>query len=214
MRHLDRLPEPDILKQKSVQWLATFLASGKKRPDNSKYAHPSIRQTLETMSHTKCFYCECSLKEYGEEVDHHIEVTVNNTLSFSWDNLYLSCPDCNKKIPHDVIPIGNALDPLVDSDDEIKRHIIFVDENIFEVNSSVKGQKTIEKYRLDSDVQDNKRRRQLQKLYKTLLECLDKGGRQGLKPEDKEAIRRYTYKSSPYSYMCECYLKKCYPEVF
>lgn len=214
MRHINRLPKPDILKLKGGQWLAGYLASGKKRPDNSKYAHPTIKQSLESMSHTKCYYCECSLKEFGEEVDHHIEVTFDKNLAFEWTNLYLSCSDCNKKIPQDIIAIDEALDPLVDTDDEIKKHIMFVEETIIEVNSSVKGQKTIQKYRLDSKVQDNRRQRQLNKLFKTINQCLRKGGVAGLTEQDKEIIRRYTYPSSPYSYMCECYLKDNYPEVF
>ncbi len=214
MRHIERLPEPDKLREKGSQWLAQFLASGKNRPDSSKYAHNSVKQCLESMSHTKCYYCECSLKEFGEEVDHHIEVTVDKNLAFKWENLYLSCPDCNKKIPHNIIAINEALDPLVDSDDEIKKHITFVEETIIEINCSEKGQNTIQKYRLGSKVQDNRRRRQLIKLFKTINQCLRKGGISGLTEQDKECIRRYSYPSSPYSYMCECYLKENYPEVF
>lgn len=213
MRHIDRFPEPEILRTKGNRWLADFLASGKKRPDCSKYAHPDIKQSLESMSHTKCFYCECSLKDFGEEVDHHIEVTVDNKQAFEWTNLYLSCPDCNKKIAHNVIPTFEALDPVVDSDEEIKKHITFVEDTIVEVKGSVKGQKTIQKYRLDSKIQDNRRQRQLGKLFKTMINCLKKGGMSGLTEQDKESIRRYTYPSSPYSYMCECYLKENYPGV-
>ena len=213
MRHIDRLREPEKLKEKGSQWLASFLASGKKHPDSSKYAHPSIKLQLESMSHTKCFYCERSLKDWDEEVDHHIEVSVNKNFAFEWTNLYLSCSDCNKKIPHDEISIYDALDPLVDTDEVIKDHITFVDETIIEVNNSVKGRNTIKKYRLDSKVHDNRRQRQLIKLLKSIAQCLKNGGLQGLTTQDKEALRRYTYTSSPYSYMCECYLKDNLPEV-
>ena len=214
MRHIERLREPEKLKEKGSQWLVEYLASGKDRPANSKYAHPSIKQVLESMSHTKCFYCERSLKDGGEEVDHHIEVSVNKNLAFKWTNLYLCCSDCNKKIPHDEISIYDALDPLVDTDEEIKNHITFVDETIIEVNNSVKGRNTILKYRLDSKLHDNRRQRQLIKLSKLLSECLKKGGVQGMSAQDKEALRRYTYSSSPYSYMCECYLRELIPELF
>lgn len=214
MRHIDRLPEPDILREKGSLWLTKYIESGKKRPDSSKYAHPSIKQALESMSHTKCFYCECSVKEGGEEVDHHIEVTVDKNQAFNWENLYLSCSDCNKKVAHNVIKVEDALDPIVDSDDEIRRHINFAEESIYEVNGSVKGQNTIKKYRLNSKVLDNRRRKQLQKLLKTIVECLKKGGINALTDADKEAIRRYAYKSSPFSYMCECYLRDKFSVVF
>lgn len=213
MRHIERLEEPAKLREKGSQWLAAFLASGNNRPDSSKYAHLSIKQQLESMSHTKCFYCERSLKDGDEEVDHHIEVSVDKNLAFEWSNLYLSCSDCNKKIPHDEISIYDALDPLVDTDEEIKSHMTFVDETVIEVNNSVKGQNTIKKYRLDSKAHDNKRQRQLIKLSKFIGQCLRNGGVQGLTAQDKEAIRRYTYTSSPYSYMCECYLRDNLPEV-
>ena len=125
----------------------------------------------------------------------------------------MSCSECNDKVPHDVIAIDEALDPIIDSDDEIQRHITFVGEYIYEVNGSDKGQKTIEKYRLGSEVLDNRRRKQLQKLNKTIIDCLRKGGTKALTDGDKEAIRRYTYRSSPFSYMCECYLRDQFPEV-
>ncbi len=213
MRHIDRLPKPQILEQKGKEWLDKFLESGKKRPDSSKYAHQSVKQALESMSNTKCFYCECSVKEWGEEVDHHIEVTLDKTLAFNWDNLYLSCSDCNKKIPHNVIRIDEALDPIVDSDEEIKRHITFAEESIYEMNGSEKGRKTIEKYRLNSKILDNRRRMQIKKMQTTIIECLKKGGTSCLTNDDKELIKRYTYRSSPFSYMCECYLKEHLPEV-
>ena len=112
-----------------------------------------------------------------------------------------------------MISIYDALDPLVDTDEVIKDHITFVDETIIEVNNSVKGRNTIKKYRLDSKVHDNRRQRQLIKLLKSIAQCLKNGGLQGLTTQDKEALRRYTYTSSPYSYMCECYLKDNLPEV-
>ena len=213
MRHIERLPEPDILKNKGKQWLEKFLESNKPRPDNKKYAHKDIVATLEDMSQTKCFYCECSLKDEPKEVDHHIEVSIDKSGAFKWDNLYLSCPDCNDKLNHNTIAIEDALDPIVDSDEEIKKNIYYEEESIFERNGSTKGRNTIKKYKLSSTIQDNKRRKHLQKLYNTVIKCLEKGGRAALSEEDKEAFRRYANNSSPYSYMCECYLKKHFPEV-
>jgi hypothetical protein len=36
MRTIQRLPEPQILMDRKKQWLDTFLASGKPRPDSNK----------------------------------------------------------------------------------------------------------------------------------------------------------------------------------
>ncbi len=70
MRHLKRLPVPQILVEKKEEWTRKFIASGKKRPDSSKYAHASIKEVLQTMSLHKCFYYERSLKDVPSEVDH------------------------------------------------------------------------------------------------------------------------------------------------
>ena len=98
MRHIDRLREPEKLKEKGSQWLASFLASGKKHPDSSKYAHPSIKLQLESMSHTKCFYCERSLKDWDEEVDHHIEVSVNKNFAFYIEQRFQILKDMNQGV--------------------------------------------------------------------------------------------------------------------
>ena len=53
MRHIDRLAEPGILTEKKAQWLTDFLASGKNRPDSSKYGNKKILDVLNTMSYNK-----------------------------------------------------------------------------------------------------------------------------------------------------------------
>jgi hypothetical protein len=47
MRHVKRLAEPDILVQKKDEWTRKFIASGKKRPNNSKYGHKEIKAALD-----------------------------------------------------------------------------------------------------------------------------------------------------------------------
>ena len=42
MRHIEKGNEPQYLTEHKEGWLQTFLASGKKRPDSKKYAHPKI----------------------------------------------------------------------------------------------------------------------------------------------------------------------------
>ncbi len=76
------------------------------------------------MSFGKCFYCETKLKGKRKEVDHHIEVTVDDTLSFEWYNLYLSYDNCNNKTPHSIISVYDALNPCSNSDEEIMKHLI------------------------------------------------------------------------------------------
>ena len=101
MRHIERLPEPAILKEKHDEWQEKFDKAKKKnskaRPDSSKYGNPKIRKNLEDSSYGKCFYCESKLSGASKEIDHFIEVTINPKMAYTWANLYLSCSNCNDK---------------------------------------------------------------------------------------------------------------------
>jgi uncharacterized protein (TIGR02646 family) len=211
MRAITRLPEPQILIDRKVVWLSDFLASGKKRPDSSKYAHDQIKTQLNLMSFNKCFYCETKLKGKRKEVDHHIEVSVNKNLAFIWENLCLSCDSCNNKIPHSTIPITDALNPLVNTDAEIQTHLTFADELIEPRNNSPLGLRTIQKYRLDSEVLDTRRLKSL-KLFLQLLVQISHNqiseGRNGLTVEEVQAIHRFKNIDHSFSLMFKVIIDK------
>lgn len=217
MRHIDRAAEPPILAKKKDAWLGEFIASGKDRPDSSKYANPQILNQLMGMSSCKCFYCECSLRGIRREVDHHIEISIDRDKAFCWENLYLACSSCNHKINEFSIPSTSTLDPCVDSDEEIKKHITFDAEQIIPVGLSKKGQKTIKKYHLDNEGIDYLRMKRLNKLHE-LIEDIDSGlikaGRKDYTEEERAKLLSYTLHSQPFSYMCEVYLRKKRPSIF
>jgi uncharacterized protein (TIGR02646 family) len=211
MRGLTRLPEPQILTTRKNQWTTSFLASGKKRPDSSKYAHSEIKIQLNSMSHTKCFYCETKLKGKNKEVDHHIEVSVNKNLAFEWSNLYLSCDSCNNKIPHSTIPVNSVLDPLINTDLEIQEHLTFNDEFIEPKNNSTIGLSTIKKFRLDSEVLDTRRLKSLKNFLKVIYEIREnqnKEGRNILNQTEINSIHRFKRIDNSYSLMYEVIIEK------
>jgi hypothetical protein len=154
MIYIKRLPKPAILVQKEAEWTENFLNSEKKRPDNSKYAHPEIKQQLHTMSFNKCFYCERILKGVPKEIDHYIEVAdeKGRELAYNWENLYLACDNCNNKVPHKNIAVTAALNPCKNTNEEIAQHLTFEDEIITTVNHSEIGLNTIQKFRLNSGI--------------------------------------------------------------
>jgi uncharacterized Zn-finger protein len=211
MRGLIRLPKPQILIDKEAKWKNDFIASGKDRPDSSKYGHHKIRIQLATMSFYKCFYCESKLKLEPKEVDHHIEVSIQKDLAFHWENLYLSCDNCNNKIPHNAISIDAALDPCRNNDAKIQEHLTFVDEMITTVDSSQLGFKTIQKYRLDSELLDKRRMTQLKSFHKVLIQILRKQnaeGRKDLNENDLKALNFFKQADQPYSLMFKVILDK------
>ena len=214
MRHIERLPEPAILKTKHQEWQKKFderrAVDEKARPDSTKYAHKEIKDTLYTMSYGKCFYCESKLTGVNKEVDHFIEIAIDPALAYDWENLYLACSNCNDKMDHRAIAVTAALDPCRDSDEEIQRNITFVDEQISAVAGSEKGLNTIKKYRLNTELLDMKRSKWLNKLLKEVTEiqrCMIDDGRHETTEVERKKLLRYTSPDQPYSLMSEMYLK-------
>lgn len=211
MRGLVRLGEPQILINKKALWLSNYLSSGKLRPDSSKYAHASVKIELKSMSFHKCFYCESKLKGVSKEIDHHIEVSVDKTLAFEWENLYLACDNCNNKIPHSTISIGTALDPCRDNDITIQQNLTFKKELIEPKNNSTLGLRTIQKYRLDTELLDTRRLKQISVFQDLLLEIKDKQieeKRNYLNVNEINIIESFKRIDNPYSLMFKILLEK------
>jgi len=208
MRHVKRLAEPDILVQKKDEWTRKFIASGKKRPNNSKYGHKEIKAALFTMSHNKCYYCESLLKGTIKEIDHFIEVSERKALAFEWTNLFLSCENCNNKMSNLSISVDDALNPCIDTDDEIEKHISFEDEQITFLTD--KGDNTIKKFRLSTERLDYLRMRQLQIFTQELIQILqmmNQDGRRKMNETEKKSLKRFAKADNDYSLMFAKYLK-------
>ncbi len=210
MIHIKRLEKPDILERKEAEWLANFIASGKERPDSKKYAHKDIKARLMQMSHNKCFYSEYKFSDNEGEIDHYIEVNPDKNGAFDWDNLYLSIKECNKgKISNAKIPVNTALNPCVDSDEEISNHLFFENGEISSVTP--KGLLTIQKYRLDNPLLNIQRKNKLLEFKDTLLELktnqITENGR-NLTEAEITILRRFASPEYPFSLMFRLLLRK------
>lgn len=221
MKHIDRLDVPKILAKNQKKWEEAYrkkLATNPKaRPDSSKYAHKDIRGQLMTMSYGKCFYCEGPLKDKPKEVDHYIEVNCDTGKAYEWSNLYLACLNCNDKIDHISIPVTDALDPCSDSDETIRENITFNNEIIQPVPGSPKGLTTIKKFRLNSELLDNKRRKWLRRIDKDVREILFRmirESRHEMTDEEKSLLLQYLQPTSCYSLMSEIFFEKELKELF
>lgn len=215
MRHIDRLPIPGVLAKKQAEWQGKYdeklKANPSARPDSSKYAHKDIRGTLMKMSYGKCFYCESQLSNQPKEVDHFIEVAIDHSKAYSWENLYLSCPNCNDKVPHDQIPVTDALDPCRDSDDVIKANISFDNEMIVSVPGSPLGLNTIKKFNLNDELLDTRRAKWLNRIQRSICDILCNlvdDGRAKLNPKELQIIQSFKQSDRPYSLMSEIYIDK------
>lgn len=214
---LTRLPEPAILSENKTKWLDTFrralMVNSKTRPNPRQYGHSDIRDTLRAMSFHKCFYCECKLGEHEDEVEHYLEVAEQPDLAFDWQNLFLSCRECNRrKRPNYQIPVGECVHPC-DSTDSPANHLYF--DNYFDnefirpKGGSSKGAKTIQKYCLDRDELNYRRVKHLQQLERLLrqLQTLRLGeGKRPLSERKKEVIAHFQQPDHAFSLMFSIYL--------
>ena len=221
MRALKRFGKPNILEKKQKEWTDTFIASGKPRPDANKYRNPAILSSLCNISHDKCFYCEALLRHKPSEIDHRVEVTVDKSLAFEWNNLYLSCKECNDGRPKETdIPIAEVLDPCSNTDAEIQDDITFVLHTI--KGKTDRGKKTIQKFKLDNEGHETARMIHFIRMIEAISTIMRKdiykniGLRkiQCINDFDKETIMRFMDNAEPYSLMCEIYLKEKYPQLF
>ncbi len=207
------LPEPFILAKNRERWLQAYLEKVKvdpqSRPHPSQYGHLEIRNTLRSSSFHKCFYCERKLNEREDEVEHYIEVSEQPELAFNWNNLYLSCRECNKgKKPNKVIPVGECLDPC-QALDEPADHLTFDAEFIRPKAASQQGARTIQKYGLDRESLNYLRLKQLQHFEKFLRKLqtqrIHAQGRP-LTALEGEKIASFAQPHHPFSLMFRVYL--------
>lgn len=218
MRHIRRYSKPEILEKKQKEWTEKFIESGKSRPSSKQYGHHDILEALKNMSGTKCFYCESLLKGKSKEIDHLIEVTQDKTLAFEWSNLYLACNNCNNGRPKESeISKEDVLDPCRDSDEEIKANLSFVTEQIIGLHE--KGWDTIKKFKLDSEKLDHLRMKHLHNLRDKILEILKSEDLspahiENISEDGKKEIMLFTSPRRKFSLMCECFLRKNYPQLF
>jgi HNH endonuclease len=212
MRHLTRLPKPAILVQKETEWTAAFVASDKARPDNSKYGHTQIRECLHNMSFHKCFYCETKLKDAPQQIDHFIEVAERRDLAFAWDNLYSACTNCNLGRPDNrSIPVTTILNPCLESDEEIEKHLMFEDEMITAKVGTQKGLDTIQKFKLDTPLLDRLRSRRLHEFKNVLLQIQrnqNNQARRTMTEDELDALYLFAQPDQSFSLLFRLLLKK------
>ena len=109
-------PAPSVLSTSSAQ---------------DRYNRHRVVQTLYSMQHGKCCYCEDYIPDSGrgKEVEHFRPRAKFPHLTYDWNNLLLACTACNgaKSDQFPMSPSGDPLlldpsDPVVDPED----HVSFV----------------------------------------------------------------------------------------
>ncbi len=168
-----------------------------KAKKNGNYNKPDVVERLITDFDNKCYLCELKpLMDYQiEHLNSHYNGK-NRDLKFDWNNLFLSCPHCNKEKnkreydtgiidcckvdPEELIKFGFnneqvVLEPAAELDENVRKTIKLLDE-IY--NDSHAGMKVYE-----SKARTDALKHEMNKLYKVLLDYINN-------PDDKIIIRR------------------------
>lgn len=137
MIHINRskFPVPDILTtsrvEKAKQELQKFFDLKRKiraqrrfKFRSSIYAHPKVKSALENLFNGKCAYCECRIEVTGYfDVDQfrpktgamdlkgHADPDYYYWLAYEWENLYLSCRNCNRTKRNYFPVVGSRAEP-------------------------------------------------------------------------------------------------------
>lgn len=102
MISLQKKVKPKILQEKEAEWTANLLSylenNNHKAPSSliKHYRHPDIKKALLEETHDKCAYCESKITHIDyADVEHILPKSKNPELTFSWENLTISCRKCN-----------------------------------------------------------------------------------------------------------------------
>ncbi len=148
MIHIHKGEEPEVLKNHKETWTKEYteaLETGDTIPNTIRYRyrHKDIKDALRKEAANKCIYCERKIP-FGE-TDHIVPVSKHPELIVDWDNLGLSCKECNTYKGNYYDENEQLINPFEDQPDE---HLLFFGPMILQRVGDMKGFRTVEKLRL------------------------------------------------------------------
>jgi len=91
---------PSFLKTEAVKDAFDKNIKEKKYIDKkSRYkdaSYKTVRKKLNNIYNNKCIYCERSFDDIDTHIEHYRPKSIYYWLSYSWDNLFLACAECNR----------------------------------------------------------------------------------------------------------------------
>jgi len=123
MRNVAKLSEPTILTEKREEWKATLLSNPSEYNKN-KYRHSEIKAHLLNETHGKCVYCESKIgHNCPGDIEHKIPKSIQIDLIFEWNNMTISCNECNRRKAEYYEPSCMFLDPNNDDVENLVKHV-------------------------------------------------------------------------------------------
>ena len=147
MRNIVKLPEPAILTAKKDEWKIA-LASNPSENNKNKYRHPEIKTGLLSETSGKCVYCESKIgHNCPGDIEHKIPKSIRTDLIFVWDNMTISCSECNRRKAEYYDTTCMFLDP---NTDDVENMIQHVGPFVFNRPGNQRSEVTVRKLELNS----------------------------------------------------------------
>lgn len=141
MISVTRSSKPAILEHNESKWRSEYLSSiselardsselnkKKKNTAENRYRNLEIKDSLETMFHKKCAFCESNISHISYSHIEHFKPKIEYPdLCFNWDNLLLSCAVCNQT-KAERFPIEHGEEVLINpcQESDLSQHFKFV----------------------------------------------------------------------------------------
>lgn len=167
MIKLTKSNKPQVLVDNYTQWSSQYVTyhnSGSGIPESlkGKYREPEIKEQLLIETHGKCAYCESKVAHiYPGDVEHILPKSIFPDKVFLWENLTFSCYICNNNKREYHSTTAPLLNPYVDDPGE---HLRAYGPSIFHKNSSIKGEMTVTKLKLNRMPVTERRKDRLESL--------------------------------------------------
>lgn len=169
MLKLQRVKRPTELTDKLIAELTEEFKNTEKAVWKDTAIGIAIEDALLLMSHHKCCYCECKLKQESNylNVEHFFPKTLYTDEVLEWDNLFPCCPFCNSKKGK----LDTKKEPILKPDkDNPQEHLAL--EQYFIVGKDELGIRTIEKVDLNAFSERIAPRRAITENYQALASSL------------------------------------------
>ena len=103
MIKLTKQTEPDVLSKNKQQWKQDYEEAKSTGASNieslkTRYRDPEIKEVIVRETNGKCAYCESKIRHsYPGDVEHIKPKSKFADELFEWENLTLSCGECNRR---------------------------------------------------------------------------------------------------------------------
>lgn len=168
MIKIEKLEEPQVLKDNAARWTEEYLGyiqRGERIPDvvKNRYSHPDIKEQLLKETHKKCAYCESKFTHIEPGDIEHIKPKnpgAHPELYVKWSNLTMACEICNRSGKKTY---NNDAEPLLNPyTDELEKEIMGLGPMIF--SKTRKGEISIRILKLNRSELIERRKEKLEQL--------------------------------------------------